>query len=422
MKKLLSCLYLILFLNVHLFAQDEYSSAVTFVEATENILTVNSRGLSSHKRDAKTMAVKSAFHTLFYRGIDGYNGGKPLLTKDNTYYVEKFMANRYPMFVSQSIVQSDVEKTPTGQYACTMQVMILINSLVRDLVVEGLAVKPASETTMEETDEAIALPTIIVVPYKTEAETYREIIQKNTDKRSAMIKVQECFVKHGVTTIDFEGQLDAIYASKEFNIGAAQSAEKNVISRSGADVYVIVDLQKRGTTADGIQVNVDMKAYDTKTGGILATTSSGWSNRVANIEVGDICAIAVQTRIDDFMKDLSTSFARQIQTGKTIALRIFQSKGGEWGLDSSVGTEGYNLSSMIRRWVKQNAENGRIHLKGGVNEMLWFDVVAIPATDEDGFPMDGATWGDNLLYYLNNELRVPCKMKFDGTSVDITLQ
>lgn len=421
MKKLLYVCFT-LFICVGVFAQDEYSSAVTFVEATENVLTVNSRGLSSHKKDAKTMAIKSAFHTLFYRGINGYNGGKPLLTKDNTYYVENFMANRYPMFVSQSTIQSDVEKTPTGQYACTMQVTILINSLVRDLVIEGLAVKPAAETTMEETDETIALPTIMVVPYKTEEETYREIIQKNTDKRSAMVRVQECFVKYGVTTIDFEGQLDAIYASKEFNMGTAQSAEKNVINRSGADVYITVDLQKRGTTAEGIQVNVDMKAYDTKTGGILATTSSGWSNRVANVEIGDICAIAVQTRINDFMKDLSTSFARQIQTGKTIALRIFQSKGGKWGLDSTIGSEGYNLGSMIRRWVKQNAENGRIHLKGGVNEMLWFDVVAIPAMDADGFPMDGATWGDNLLYYLNNELHVPCKMKFDGTSVDITLQ
>lgn len=422
MKKMLCNMLVILMGCIHAMAQDEYSSAVTFVSSTDNILTVSSKGLSERKRDAEAMAVKSAFYTLFYRGIDGYNSGKPLLIKDNDYYMNNFMANRYPMFVSQSLMRGNVEKTTTGKYSCTMEVSILINSLVKDLVLEGLAVKPSSETTMEETDEAISLPTIIVVPYKTEEDTYQSIIQKDRDKRSAIVRVQENFVKQGVTTIDLEGQLNAIYSSKEFNMKTASSAEKNVITRSGADVYVVVDLQQRGSSDGGVHVNVEMKAYDTKTGGILASTSSGWTNSTSNVDLGDVCAIAIKARMNDFMKDLATNMANQIQKGKTVALRIFQRKGGEWGLDSSVGEEGYTLSSIIRRWVKKNAENGRYHLKGGVNEMLWFDTVFIPATDSDGFPMDGATWGDNLLYHLNNDLHVPCKMKFDGTSIDITLQ
>lgn len=403
-------------------AQDEYSHSVTYVSSNDNLLTVTSVGMSHKKKEAEKMAIKSAFYNLFYRGIDGYNSGKPLLIKENEYYMTKFMSSRYPMFVSNATPLTAVEKTSNGMYMVTVEVTIYIGNLIRDLVIEGLAVKPASETTMEETDEAIALPSIIVVPYKVDSETYRSVLQTNPDKRSAVIKMQESFVKHGVTTIDFEGQLDAIYLSKEFNMNTAKSDEKNVITRSGADVYVVVDLQKRGTMSTGQQVNVDMKAYDTKTGGILASTSSGWTNAVANADVGDICAIAIQSRLKDFMKDLSTSFARQIQAGKTISLRIFQAKGGKWGLDSQIGDAGYTLSSIIRRWVKKNAENGRAHLRGGVNEMLWFDSVSIPPLDEDGFPLDAPTWGDNLLYYLNHELKIPCKMKFDGTSIDITLQ
>lgn len=401
----------------------EYSSSVTLVAQTENQLVVTSKAIGDRKRDAQEMAVKSVFHCLFYKGVAGYNGGKPLLKKDNTYYVERFLSERYVMFVGNTTVQGEIEKTPDKRrYTCTMRVEVLIDNLVRDLVTEGLASKPASETSLEETDEAIMLPSIMVVPYKMEDETYRSVIQKNSDKRTAMVKVQEMFVQRGVTTIDLEAQLDAIYSSKEFNLNTARSAEKSVITRSGADVYVTVDLQQQGTAETGKRIKVDMKAYDTKSGAILSTTTTGWTNPVKNMETSDICILAVKTRMNDFMRSLSTSFAKQIGNGKTLSLRILKSKGGKWSLDSQVGTAGYTLSSVIRRWVKAHAEKGRMHLKGGVAEMLWFDTVAIPSTDSDGMSMDAATWGDNLLYYLNNDLKVPCKMKFDGTSIDITLQ
>lgn len=401
----------------------EYSNSVALVSQSDNLLVVDSKAVGDRKRDAQEMALKSAFHCLFYKGVAGYNGGKPLLQKDNAYYSERFFSERYAMFVGNSTVIGDIGKTvDKKRYACTMRVEILIGSLVRDLVTEGLASKPASETSMEETDEAIVLPSIMVVPYKTENETYRSVIQKNSDKRSAMVKVQEMFVQYGVTTIDLEGQLDAVYTSKEFNLSTARSAEKNVITRSGADVYVTVDVQQQGTSEMGKRVKVDMKAYDTKSGSILSTTTTGWTNPIKNVDVGDLCIMAVKTRMSDFMRALSTSFAKQMQGGKTISLRIFKSKAGKWSLDSQVGDAGYTLSSVIRRWVKKHAEKGRIHIKGGVNELLWFDTIAIPSTDEDGMSMDAATWGDSLLYYLNQELRVACKMKFDGTAIDITLQ
>lgn len=422
MRKTLTFILTLLLCGLTCVAQ-EYSTSVTLVSQTDNQLVVQSKALADRKKDAQEMAIKSAFYCLMYHGIDGYNQGKPLMTKDNAYYKQQFFGERYPMFVGSTQLQGEIGKTPDKKrYVCTMQVEILIANLVRDLVMEGLAVKPASETTMEETDESIMLPSIMVVPYKTEDQTYRAVIQKDADKRSAMVKVQEMFVKQGVTTIDLEAQLDAIYSSKEFNLNTARSAEKSVITRSGADVYVVIDLQQQGTMETGKQVKVDMKAYDTKSGAILSTTTTGWTNPIKNVEAGDLCILAVKTRMKDFMRSLSTSFAKQIQKGKNLSLRIFASKGGKWSLDSQVGSAGYNLSSVIRRWVKAHAEKGRIHIKGGVNEMLWFDSVAIPATDEDGLSMDAATWGDNLLYYLNNDLGVPCKMKFDGTSIDITLQ
>ena len=51
-----------------------------------------------------------------------------------------------------------------------------------------------------------------------------------------------------------------------------------------------------------------------------------------------------------------------------------------------------------------------------------FDYVKIPSVDADGLPMDAAQFGDNLLFYLTMELKVPCKMQIDGQTIHITLQ
>ena len=55
------------------------------------------------------MAIKSAFYTLFYRGINGYNNNKPLITKNNVYYFDNFMKSRFMMFVD-GYTEGEVEK------------------------------------------------------------------------------------------------------------------------------------------------------------------------------------------------------------------------------------------------------------------------------------------------------------------------
>ena len=51
--------------------------------------------MSEKKKEAVDMAVRSAFYTLFYRGVNGYNGNKPLIQHDNSYYTKKFLCNRW---------------------------------------------------------------------------------------------------------------------------------------------------------------------------------------------------------------------------------------------------------------------------------------------------------------------------------------
>ena len=101
---------LLLFVAFSRIEAQECSTDVAFLNATDDELVVQSVGLSEKKKDATEMAVRSAFYTLFYRGINGYNNNKPLVQRDNTYYTEKFLTERYPMFVRASKEISEVDK------------------------------------------------------------------------------------------------------------------------------------------------------------------------------------------------------------------------------------------------------------------------------------------------------------------------
>jgi hypothetical protein len=281
--------------------------------------------------------------------------------------------------------------------------------------------KPLSDVSMEETKEEIGLPTITVVPYKQEGESYQEILQSDADLRMAIAKVQEGFNQLGASTIDFEGRLEAMWRSRDFNASAVQSEEKKLLDNSGADVYVVVDFLKDISESEGSRVSLNMKAYVTASGENLSS-SVGWTNRFHTKDLDKLCVYAVEGQLKGFLEDLSLNFARRIDGGKSVVLRITRLPNSVNTLESKVGAQGYALSNVIRRWVRANSQNGKYHLQGVVADEMIFDDIKIPAKDVDGLPMDVAQFGDNLLYFLNTEMNVPCKMTIDGNSIYINLK
>ena len=260
-------------------AAQEYSTAVTYVRHTDDVLTVQSVGLSEKKKEAADHAVKSAFYTLLYRGISGYNDNKPLIQRDNKYYVNKLLDSRYSMFVRNSSEIADTEREKSSKlYKAQVEVDILIKSLVKDLVFEKLMDNPLSEITMQDTKEEVGLPSITVVPYKKEDETYQSILQNDFDRRIAVARVQNGFNQLGATTIDFEARMEAMWRSQDFNADVVESDERQLLQSTGADVYVTVDIKKDISQSEGNRVSLIMKAYETASGNILASRED-WTNR-----------------------------------------------------------------------------------------------------------------------------------------------
>lgn len=405
---------------IHLTAQELYSNEVTCVKADDNLVIVTASGISAKKKEVYNMALKSIFNAIFLNGIDGVENGQPLIGKEDSYYMSQFFGSRYMLFVKDYETVGEPARQPSKLYKGTVTAQILLGALKKDLIRNKLMEKSQEDRSMKETREQIALPTIMVVPYKrNDRNSYATILKNDFDLRIAVSTVKDGFVKLGVKTIAAEGKLEGTLRASEWESKNADSNDKQLLMNSGADVYVIVDLQKDISTTAGSRVSLIMTARETATGMDLASRKS-WTNRFRTTDVDKLCAYAAQDVLDGFLKDISKEFARKVEHGNTVVLRVSLADNAINTMNSRINGN-TTLSAYIRNWVRKNAQGGRYHIQGTVDDSLIFDSVQIPAKDSDGLPLDCITFADNLVNYLNDS-GIDSEHRVDGNTIYLTIQ
>lgn len=402
-----------------------YSNDVVLLSKDPNIVTVRTSGIHEKKKDAADMAVKSAFYTYFFRGIPGLNNDKPLLkTEDETahrdYFDRFFKEGRYRNFIRKVTPEGQPEKLRAKDFKATVRLSFQNELLQRDLELNKITVKGAERLSMEETQEQIHLPTIMVVPYKEEGSTFDRILKKDFDKRMAVAQVQEGFNRKGVNTVDFEAKLNAAKRALQYETNSAESFDKQLLRNSGSDVYVTVDILK-DIAAAGSRVALTLKAYETATGNILASRQSS-SNRFQTSALDQLCMYAVNDILADFLKDIGTNFARRIGSGNSIVLNVSIAGTAVNDMESEVGPDHYPLADLLRLWVKKNAVGGKYHVQGSVAEAMIFDQIQIPNRDQNGNPVDVNDFAFHIWEYIRNQLHLPCKKRVDGNTIYLVIE
>lgn len=411
-----------LFCVVSLCAQN-YSGDVELLELKKLSAVVRTSGIHAKKKDAQEMAVKSAFYTYFTLGIPGLNNDKPLMDADSRskhpdYWHRFFEEGRYNNFVRSVTPIGDPERLRSKDYRVTVKLEFSNEALYADLVFNKMIEKSADKTTLEETEAQIALPTIMVVPYRKEGETFADILQGDIDLRVAVTAVQKGFVEKGVSTVDFETKYRAIQRSALYETGTATSLDKELLQNSGADVYVEVDIEKDVTTA-GSRVILNLKANETANGVNLAAETYS-SNRFRTTATDRLCYYAVKDVLGNFLKEISTAMAKKIDRGNTIVLHVAIAEGATMDMDSEVGDDGFPLSDVLRMWVKKNAKDGKFHVQGSNREKIVFDQLQIRNKGTEGDMLDANDFALSLFTYLKRK-DIACEKKVDGNTVYIRI-
>ena len=384
--------------------------------------TFTSLGVSSKAKKVENNAVESLFYTLFYAGVEGVNDGKPLINTDNAEYVRAFFASRYPFFVKETIaLEKKPMKNPAKKLQANYRITIVYGNLIKDLERNKLHKSRAPEMKYSdvEYEDGLVLPTIMVVPYKRDGETYSSVLNADFDRRVAVSKVQDGFESRNVTTVDLEGKLAAVKRNAQFGSNDANSNDKQLLMNSGSDVYVVVDLHK-DVNAEGARVSLIMKAYETSNGSILASKDA-ITRRFPKASTDLLCSYAIQDNLQPFLDDICKNFSKQVSGGKRIALQFALDGTSALSMNSRVGKDNLPLSNQIHQWVRKNSYKGKYHLQGMVDTSIIFDYVLIPSRDADGMAIDTAQYGFMIEAWMNDTLGVPCSSRFDGTTIYITI-
>ncbi len=416
--------YIFLFIVV-VFCADisaqEYANIVQLEDANDKTATFITIGTGNKKTDAEINALGSLFNTLFFIGVEGINDGNPMVTNNKPDYIKSFMANKTTIYGSNRSVIGKIEKNIQKKYEAKLRVTVPMSSLSKELAQNGLS-ESLKKGEIENVDDmnSIVLPSIMVVPYKKDGESYDAILQNDYDRRVAVGKLQAGFEGRNITTVDISAKIAAIKRRSEYEASTADSNDKQLLLTSGADVYVVVDL-KKDIQPSGSRVSLIMKAYETSSGSILAS-QDGFTRKFNTSAVDMLCSYAVEDNVGPFLDEIVKNLNKQVTDSKRIVLQISIAGSSMMSMSSQVGPNNYRLSDVIRQWVRSNSDKGKYHLQGVVEESMIFDYVMIPLKDSDGLMMDAAQYGFLLQYFLSEKQNVSCSNKIDGNTVYITIE
>ncbi|MBO7378760.1 MAG: hypothetical protein J6W47_07405 [Bacteroidales bacterium] len=407
---------------------ENYLQIVTLKNTQGAAATFESKGIHSEKKQVIGNATRSVFYTLFYVGVEGVNNGQPLVVNEKKAYTDQFISDNgdYCMYYVVDRVELSAPKKEGGKYRGNYAIQINLKKLLSDLEKNGIfqSSNAGSKDNVAAEDvrsaDNLITPTVIVVPYKKEGESYSAILQSDADRRIAVARVQDGFESRNITTVDLEAKISAVQRRNAYekNSGAADSNDKQLLLTSGADVYVTVDINKE-TTAAGSRVSLSMKAYETASGSVLASKVATPVRYYQTTATDALCNYAISDALQPFLDDICKNF--RPASGTKVVLQFAIDGSSSATMNDPMGKNNYSFSNIVRQWVRKNSYQGKYHLQGVMDESMIFDYVTIPPKDEDGLRMDAAQFAFLLEQYLKETEGISCSSRVDGNNILFTI-
>ncbi len=393
MKKIITLIVLAFCASAISAKAQNYLQIVNYESSAGVTSTFVSAAQAANRKDLEKDAIESLFYTLFFTGVEGIEGGMPLVNKQNPMYTNTFFNesaryNSYLVGIEEASKPKKVGNMFQGSYRITIRFKQLAGDVRRNTGSGTVTVKQEAHQPK---------PTIIVVPYKKSGESYAAKLESDSDFRIAVGAVQKGFEDEGIKTIDLQARIDAMARRMQYeeSAGAAESNDRQMLLSSGADVYVTVDIMKESVNGE-TRIALVMKAYETASGTIWAS-KDGWTNKFRTMQTEALCAYAVRDNLPEFLDQIVNNYSQPARS----VLQISISDSSMGTLQDSVCSNGEPVMDFIYNWLDMNAYQGDYHLQGVMDEVAVFDYVMIPRTDEKGAKMNAAKFSR----MLNNQLR-----------------
>ena len=291
--------------------QQAFEHDAVLVENRSTAFVVHATGYSAEKKKAAENAAMSALDTYLFVGIEGVNGGKPLLAEcareqKPGYFSRLYDEGRYSVFARVLTEKPKAEKQPDGRFLTTVEVAISFKALQRDIATSKLPLygqeqvveKPAVDASAVEVPRLLILPDLSQQP----AESCIAAIERDANVRMAMNSLAAQFTKRGVEVVDYKNAYDSYMLA---NPGTdAASAEAAVLGQCATKAVVLVSAGRKSQYGSN-GVTIGVKAVDSATKEIIAREET--STRLVNTDniakLFDFASVRVMAKFIPAMKE-----------------------------------------------------------------------------------------------------------------------
>ena len=291
--------------------QQAFEHDAVLVENRSTAFVVRATGYSAEKKKAAENAAMSALDTYLFVGIEGVNGGKPLLAEcareqKPGYFSRLYDEGRYSVFARVVTEKPKVEKHADGRFKAVVEVAISFKALQRDIATsklplygqEQVAEKPAVDASAVEVPRLLILPDLSQQP----AESCIAAIERDANVRMAMNSLAAQFTKRGVEVVDYKNAYDSYMLA---NPGTdAATAEAAVLGQCATKAVVLVSAGRKSQYGSN-GVTIGVKAVDSATKDIIAREET--STRLVTTDniakLFDFASVRVMAKFIPAMKE-----------------------------------------------------------------------------------------------------------------------
>ncbi|MBC8987002.1 hypothetical protein H9X96_14600 [Pedobacter sp. N36a] len=266
---------------------------------------------------------------------------------------------------------------------------------------------------------ARAAAKIMVVPYNKQDENIQTVLDNNPAVRTAVSKVKEAFDQRGWSTVDFVANLRAAQANSAFTADRQANFKSDLLSGSGADFYVQVDVQNN-TDDSGTNITLNITAFETHTGASFSNQSAS-SGRFATNDVEKLIVRAFEKIQEEFLNNLMVKTDEIRDIGRALVIHFNLDENCAINFDSEIDG-GHFLNDAIEEWVSANAFRGRANLAGIVENKMIFDEVRIPLFDQEtDKPFNPNKFASEIIRFLKSK-NLNASRNVKGQSLFITIK
>ncbi|WP_316749658.1 DUF6175 family protein [Pedobacter gandavensis] len=260
---------------------------------------------------------------------------------------------------------------------------------------------------------------IMVVPYNKQDENIQTVLDDNPAIRTAVSKVKEAFDQRGWSTVDFVANLRAAQANSAFTADRQSNFKSELLSGSGADFYVQVDVQN-STDDSGTNITLNVTAFETHTGASFSNQTAS-SGRFATNDVEKLITKAFEKMQEEFMNTLMVKTDEIRDIGRALVIHFNLDENCAIDFDSEIGNGAF-LNEAIEEWVSANAFRGRANLAGIVENKMVFDEVRIPLFDQEtDKPYNPNKFANEIIRFLKSK-NLSGTRNVKGQSLFITIK